>query len=353
MKKCPTCEKTFEDSMRFCQVDGTPLVDDAPAFDPYATIVAQPIPTITPVEEPAAEVAPEEAAVEAPAEAPTDVVEEPEDNMTIGSLPIAEPEDVLDLPANDPLKTMYVSEGEMEAALGGGTDTTEDPGMEIPPIDTTPEPEAPSFTVPDVPAPSFGDASPPPSPFSASDSSDDAAILAPPVFEEPEPAVSSYDAPTELAPPKEIAPEPPPFEEAATMIQPNFSSPFDPPPPAPVAEWTPPPAPDASWQNQEIGSNTPFQPPPAGTGSVNQTLPIISLILGIASLCCYISPITGIAALITGYLGMTKANTDPANYGGKGLAIAGMITGGIFLLIGLVYWIIIIFFGGLSLLMGR
>ena len=30
MKKCPTCEKTFEDSYRFCQLDGTPLVDAAP-----------------------------------------------------------------------------------------------------------------------------------------------------------------------------------------------------------------------------------------------------------------------------------------------------------------------------------
>lgn len=344
MKKCPTCEKTFEDSMRFCQVDGTPLVDDAPAFDPYATIVAQPIPSIK-AEEPAAEAAPEEAAVEAPAEAPKEVVEAPEANLTIGSLPIAEPEDVLDLPANDPLKTMYVSEDEMQAALGGGTDTTEDPGMEIPPIETAPEPEQPSFSVPDVPAPSFGDASPPPSPFSAS--ADDAAISAPPVFEELEPAPSAYDAPTELAPQKESvpeapAPESPPFEEAATMIQPNFSSPFDPPPPAPVAEWTPPPAPDASWQNQEIGSNTPFQPPPAGTGSVNQTLPIISLILGIVSLCCYISPVTGIAALITGYLGLKNIKNDPANFGGKGLAIAGMITGGLFAVIATLYWIFVI-----------
>ena len=42
MKKCPTCNKTFEDSMRFCQTDGTPLVDDEPAFDPYATIMAKP-----------------------------------------------------------------------------------------------------------------------------------------------------------------------------------------------------------------------------------------------------------------------------------------------------------------------
>src|SRR5580765_1925326 len=121
MKKCPTCEKTFEDSMRFCQVDGTPLVDDAPAFDPYATIVAQPIPSIK-TEEPAVEAAPEAAAVEVPAETPAaEVAEGPVIHQTIGSLPISEPQDVLDLPENDPLKTMYVSEDELQAALGGGT----------------------------------------------------------------------------------------------------------------------------------------------------------------------------------------------------------------------------------------
>ena len=40
MKRCPTCQKTFDDSMRFCQTDGTPLVDDAPPVDPYKTMVA-------------------------------------------------------------------------------------------------------------------------------------------------------------------------------------------------------------------------------------------------------------------------------------------------------------------------
>ena len=32
MKQCPVCEKTFDDSLRFCQVDGTPLVDLKPYF---------------------------------------------------------------------------------------------------------------------------------------------------------------------------------------------------------------------------------------------------------------------------------------------------------------------------------
>ena len=321
MKKCPTCDKTFEDSMRFCQVDGTPLVDDAPAFDPYATIVSSPANPISAASsenvetiEPVAEASKPE-----PAEAP-----------------IAEPDDLLDLPAqSDPLKTMYVSDSEMRDALVGDSSAVEEPVIEMPPIPETPAPEPPSFIVPEMPAQSFSDMAPPPSPFSMSENvSEEPAHDSAPVFDEPAPAA-------------------PMFDEPATLIQSNVSSPFDTPMPAPVAEWTPPPAPDASWQNQEIGSNTPFQPPSMETGSKNQTLPIISLVLGILSLCCYVSPLTGIAALITGFLGMKNVNSDPSQYGGKGLAIAGMVTGGVFFLIGIVYWIFIRFFGGLSLLMGR
>ena len=27
MKRCPNCQKTYADSMKFCQTDGTPLVE--------------------------------------------------------------------------------------------------------------------------------------------------------------------------------------------------------------------------------------------------------------------------------------------------------------------------------------
>jgi hypothetical protein len=99
-----------------------------------------------------------------------------------------------------------------------------------------------------------------------------------------------------------------------------------------------------------FGQNVPFQPP-AG-GSLNQTLPIVSLVLGILSVCCYISPITGIAALITGYMGMKNIKNDPNTYGGKGLATAGMICGGVFLVLGVIYWIYIIFVVGMVALGG-
>jgi Domain of unknown function (DUF4190) len=118
-------------------------------------------------------------------------------------------------------------------------------------------------------------------------------------------------------------------------------------------DWAPPPAPNPAWQNQPVGANTPFQPPPAGMtpSGQNKTLPIVSLVLGIISLCCYVSPITGIIALITGFLGMRNANNNPAEYGGKGLAIAGMVMGGLFFLASIAYWIFLLFFGGMAMIM--
>lgn len=289
--------------MKFCQLDGATLVDDEPPFDPYATIVSTPA---KPIEIPPIETEPEPALeVEAPVEEAA--AEEPEVHQTVGSIAIAPPDEVLDLPESDPLKTMYASDTEMKEILGDSEPVAEE----------IPSPEPPVFIAPE----------PPPSPFS--------------MAEEPAPEPETYEEP---------APAAPVYDEPATMIQPSVDIPFE--APAPVAEWTPPPAPDAAWQNQQIGSNTPFQPPPAGVGGQNKTLPIVSLVLGIISLCCYISPITGIAALITGYLGMKNIKNDPNTFGGKGLAMAGMICGGIFFLLGIIYWIYIIFVIGFAAMSG-
>jgi len=278
MKRCPTCDKTFDDNMRFCQADGTPLVEDVAPLDPYKTMVARP----------------EDVAAASPSSSGTD--------------------DVLDLPADsDPAKTMYASEDEIRAEMAA-RDEGDEQVIDIPPLV-------------EPPPPIFSEPSPPPSPFSAPDVSGSSVPPIPSPFDEPK--RSTYEPP------------PPPFDEPKP--EPAFT-PFDQPASAPIAkaEWTPPPAPDADWQKQQIGKSTPFQPPAAGTGSVNQTLPIISLVLGIVSLCCYISPLTGLGALITGYLGIKNANNDPRTYGGKGLAIAGMIIGGLMFLVGAGYYIMII-----------
>jgi hypothetical protein len=340
MKKCPTCERTFEDSMRFCQSDGTPLVDvveEAPV-DPYKTIVS-----------PAAD-DPFKTVVAAPADPPA-----PESSG-----------DLLEMPEADPLRTMYVSEEDLRREMAA-EEPAGAPVMDAPP-EETPVPEPPRFEEPSLSPPSFGDMAPPPSPFASTGT--------------PEPEPETYTAPdaasedaTLISP---VAPIPSPFGEQAAEPEtytppiPNYETPsepqaapqyaepepqvnpFDQPGggfgrPEQQMEWAPPPAPDANWQNQPVGQNTPFQPPATSTG-VNQTLPIVSLVFGIVSVCCYVSPVTGLVALITGFMGMKNANNDPSNYGGKGLAIAGMITGGIFFLIGILYWIYIIFIVGLAAL---
>ena len=131
MKKCPTCQRTFEDSLRFCQADGTPLVADEPV-DPYKTMVARP----------------EDIASAVPSAA------EPQ---------AKEDEEVLELPV-DERKTMYVSEEEIRKEMAAADEQV----IEIPPLTDEPTPpEPPKFSEPSLSPPSFGDVTPPPSPFSA------------------------------------------------------------------------------------------------------------------------------------------------------------------------------------------
>src|SRR5829696_10352096 len=117
MKRCPTCEKTFDDNMRFCQADGTPLVEDAP-IDPYKTMIARP----------------QDLASARPAD--------------------DQSEDVLDLPSasDDPAKTMYASEAELRSEMAAHDDQV----IDIPPL-VEPQPSA------------FNEPTAPPSPFSAPD----------------------------------------------------------------------------------------------------------------------------------------------------------------------------------------
>lgn len=287
MKKCPSCGKEFDDAMKFCQVDGAPLPDAEPAFDPYATIVSSPASPINPAEE-----------------SSPGLIDESVAGPTSGSVPIGVPQDLLDLPQDDPMKTMMVSESEMNEVLGSG------PGDKASDAEAMPTP--PEFISPAV------ETAPPPSPFAAGPA-------------EPE--------------------RTPAFEEQATIIQPMADIPFEPPAPVAAQEWTPPPAPNAQWQDQQIGSNTPLQPP-AGVGGENRTLAIVSLVLGILSICSYVAPITGAAALITGWMATKNIKNNPNTYGGKGLATAGMITGGIFFLLGIAYYIYVIFIIGFAAMSG-
>ena len=83
----------------------------------------------------------------------------------------------------------------------------------------------------------------------------------------------------------------------------------------------------------------------------NQTLAIVSLCLGLGSMtigwCCSMGLLLSPAALITGFIALSMIKKDPQANQGRGLAIGGMVTGGIFL--GL-YLMIIVLYGIMSLL---
>ena len=366
MKKCPTCQKTYEDNLRFCQTDGTPLVDDAPAPDPYATMVASKDEIMSGI---------------------------PPHNKPGVSASSSDDDDLLDIPAdddddNDSMKTMFVTDAERK-------DLFDEPSSKpIPPPfgqsssdfqeetkrsegDTLmAQPEPPKFSEPSLNPPSFGDLSSQSS-GSKSDAPSSPFGNEPPSFDR-QPLPSDFDAPKTSNDNPFNSPVSSPFGEQEQQQQPMppsynaSSSPFEPPAfkieeakaeqlNTPFADevsrgnqavaessWTPPAAPEQSWQNQEIGQNTPFQPPPAGAGGENKTLAIVSLVLGILSLLCCAWIVPGIAAIITGFIAKKNADQNPNQYGGKGLALGGMITGGISVLLGIIVLFLYLFTGVLA-----
>ncbi|HEX8369549.1 MAG TPA: DUF4190 domain-containing protein [Pyrinomonadaceae bacterium] len=347
MKRCPTCQKEFADSMRFCQTDGTPLVETAeaaPPEDPFKTMVGQPM-----AEDPFKTVVGGNSAAD-----------QSKDN------------DILQLPdeSADPMKTMVVSPEDWKK------DDSSASANELP------VPEPPKFSEPDLNPPVFGDLSPqPPSGstgdiFGSSSSSStppnepkisDSPFGQPPVgspFQSPfEQQKSSFEPPSPFdAPPSPSfdAPKPPPYKEPESPFgsqqTPFDQSPFSQPQvpsgqmgndpfasQQPQAEWNPPPVPVQNWQDQNLGANTPFQPPPANAGQ-NNTLAVVSLVLGVLSFLC-LGPLGAIPAIITGYMQRNNIKNNPSEYGGGGMAMAGMILGGIYLVITLIFiviWLLLI-----------
>lgn len=315
MKQCPACKKTFEDSMKFCQTDGTPLMT-------MAENVASP---------------------------PTAAADNPFKTVVAGSQSMQD-DDILQLPVeHDPMKTVVVS----------------DIKKEIPPAVSQPL-NPPIFSEPSISPPNFGDLSPTPPPLPPIEEPE--TIVAPeipnfdatftsmplpsdsPFGSSPDkpssspfdqPMSSPFDAPssnpfdTPSSSPFDAPKyEPPPFKEPEpiyTSQNEPFNNPFNQPnQQMEQSAWTPPPAPDQNWANQGVGQNTPFQPPPISGQGQEQTLAIVSLVCGILGICC---GILSIVALITGFIQRGNIAKDPNRYGGGGLALAGMILGGIGILL--------------------
>jgi hypothetical protein len=343
MKKCPTCDKTFDDNLRFCQTDGTPLITvaETAAKDPYKTMVAS--------------------QDEIAAALPID----PFATM-VGGMPLKDEdeEEVLELPDKpQPPKTPVFSQEDIKTQIQRSEPSSakdepppspfgSPPPSYPPPIKSSGDldfapPAPPKFNEPSVHPPSFGGES-------SEESSGDEESAPPytPASQSPfdKPANPPIPSPFDKSmPPGYHPPTTPPFAEPEKPFgtgQDAFNqTPFGEPQPLEQASWSPPPAPDAGWQNQEIGQNTPFQPPVAGGSGQNQTLAIVSLVLGILSIPCCGFIIFGIAALVTGFMAKGKAEQNPNEYGGRGLALGGMIIGAITIILGIIANIVYVFSG--------
>ena len=80
---------------------------------------------------------------------------------------------------------------------------------------------------------------------------------------------------------------------------------------------------------------------------------LLSMILGIISVtigfCCYFGVLTAPVAIGLGAYALSLVKKDPNKYGGKGMALAGIIMGGLYFIL----LILIIVFYGLAALMGN
>ena len=112
----------------------------------------------------------------------------------------------------------------------------------------------------------------------------------------------------------------------------------------PLALYNPPQSPQAGFRPP---------PPPAYPPSQDKNMPLLSLIIGAISItigfCCYFGVLTSPVAIGLGIYGLSLIKKDPNKYGGKGMAIAGIIMGSLYF----VLLILIILFYGLAALMGN
>jgi hypothetical protein len=118
-----------------------------------------------------------------------------------------------------------------------------------------------------------------------------------------------------------------------------------PPPPGPPGGFPPPGPPGGFPPPGPPGGPPPYDPAGGGFGMPPQkpqnAFGIAALVLGIVSIvvcCCYAGFWAGIPAIILGYLGMKKADQGLAT--NKPLALAGLITGAVGLLLVIVLTIL-------------
>jgi hypothetical protein len=101
--------------------------------------------------------------------------------------------------------------------------------------------------------------------------------------------------------------------------------------------------PPAYWQGPSTPARNPSYTPETFNPSRDQTLPTISLVLGIFAcflVCCAGGIWLGLPAAVLGFLGMKNADSDPNRYSGRGMAIAGMVLGIVTFVVSMIFIVI-------------
>jgi len=144
------------------------------------------------------------------------------------------------------------------------------------------------------------------------------------------------------------------------------TSPYEPPPTIPYPAMPPSVSPSEQPTldlpdvykppQAQISAQQPLQPgwqpppPPAYSTSPQQSLAIASLVLGVVTVtvgwCCYFGVLTGPVAVGLGIYALAQIKKNPTRYGGKGLAIGGIVSGGLFF----VFMALLLLIYGLSFL---
>jgi hypothetical protein len=121
----------------------------------------------------------------------------------------------------------------------------------------------------------------------------------------------------------------------------DFPDTYTPPPVRAVAQ----PVSPAGWQ----------PPPPPFIAAQQQTMAAVSLVMGIISItlgwCCSFGILTAPVAVALGIAALVQIKNNPGRYTGKGMAIAGIVMGGlyfVFLLLMILVYGMAILAGGLS-----
>jgi hypothetical protein len=98
-----------------------------------------------------------------------------------------------------------------------------------------------------------------------------------------------------------------------------------------------------------------WQPPPAPfaiAAQPQQGLAVASIIFGLASLivgwCCYIGMLTSPIAIVLGIVSLVQIKNSPNLYTGKPLAITGIVTGSLYIVV----TVVLILLYGLGILLG-